>query len=652
MAPPIDVSRFEQLKASGDLPSPKGVALAVMRLTQQEDVSIANLANVIKTDPAFVGRLIKAANGIVGYGRRPVASVQDALTVLGLPAVRNMALGFSLLTHYRSGVCEGFDYGRYWAESLLSAVSMQAITLRTRAAAADEMYCLGLLARVGEIALATLYPHDYSRIVKEAGGQDLHRLLELESHAFAMTNAELGAAMLADWGLPRIFTDAAHCVASSTESTQSEGQREYVVTQSLALSQQVAKYCLGAEQERPQHKHRLLIAASRLNFDEETFGTLTDGVAREWLEWGALLSIHAEVLPPFGSVKALAPELGADGAEEEVPRQDVSMRALIVDTDVAACQTIAQFLGENGFQTSFTHDGFSAAELALDFMPDMMLIGEGLPDMSGGELVRVIRKTRIGRALYILILAEDVQEEVVVQALEAGADDALPKPVNLRVLLAKLGASRRLTDLNREIEQDREEIRHFAAELAVSNRRLQDAAMTDPLTGFPNRRCFSERFAQEWAFSLRNKRPLSCILVDVDHFKGINDTYGHDVGDAVLVQVAQAIRAAVRTQDVLARLGGDEFVVLCPGTAIESAMVCAERIRKAMHDLIMDTRLRSVKISISAGVACRDATMTDADSLFKRSDDGLYLAKKKGRDQVATAQLPQGRPGGSSAAGA
>lgn len=648
MPPPIDVSRFEQLKASGDLPSPKGVALAVMRLTQQEDVSIANLANVIKTDPAFVGRLIKAANGIVGYGRRPIASVQDALTVLGLPAVRNMALGFSLLTHYRSGVCEGFDYGRYWAESLLSAVSMQAITLRTRAAAADEMYCLGLLARVGEIALATLYPHDYSRIVKEAEGQDQPRLLELESHAFAMTNAELGAAMLADWGLPRIFTDAAHCVASGAQSTQSEGQREYVVTQSLALSQLVARYCLSSEQERPQHKHRLLIAASRLNFDEETFGTLTDGVAREWLEWGALLSIHAEALPPFGSVKALAPESVDDGDAESRP--DSPMRALIVDTDVAASQMIAQTLSENGFQTSLAHDGFSAAELALDFMPDMMLIGEGLPDMSGGELVRIIRKTRIGRALYILIMAADVHEDVVVQALEAGADDALPRPVNLRVLLAKLGASRRLTDLNREIEQDREEIRHFAAELAVSNRRLQDAAMTDSLTGFPNRRSFSERFAQEWAFAMRNKRPLSCILVDVDHFKSINDTYGHDVGDAVLVQVAQAIRAAVRTQDVLARLGGDEFVVLCPGTAIESAMVCAERICKAMHGLTMDARLRGVKISISAGVACRDAAMTDADSLFKRADDGLYLAKKKGRDQVAAAQLQQERPGGSSVA--
>src|SRR4051812_23495766 len=157
MAPPIDSAHFEQLKATGDLPSPKGVALAIMRLTAQADVSMAELARIIRTDPAFVGRLIRAANGVIGYGRRPIASVQDALTVLGMPAVRTMALGFSLLTNYKSGACASFDYARYWSSSLVAAVAAQAVCLRTRVAAPDETYCLGLLARVGELALATLY---------------------------------------------------------------------------------------------------------------------------------------------------------------------------------------------------------------------------------------------------------------------------------------------------------------------------------------------------------------------------------------------------------------------------------------------------------------------------------------------------------------
>ncbi|MBK9220041.1 MAG: hypothetical protein RJA63_1277 [Pseudomonadota bacterium] len=645
MAPPIDVSRFEQLKASGDLPSPKGVALAVMRLTQQDDVSINELANVIKADPAFVGRLVKAANGIIGYGRRPVASVHDALTVLGMPAVRNMALGFSLLTHYRTGACENFDYGRYWAASLLSAVAMQSIALRTRAAAPDETYCLGLLARVGEIALATLYPHDYSRIVKESAGLDISRRLELESRAFAMTNAELGAAMLGDWGLPRVFTDAAYCVAAGTESQHSESSREFVVTQSLALSHQLGDYCLAHEHERPRCKHRLMIAASRLSFDEEATATLSNGVAREWLEWGALLSIHAEKLPPFEQIKADAPAEATAPAAEEGEAEDAPTRALVVEANTESCTEMVRALRDAGFHTSSAHDGFSAAELALDFLPDLMIIGGHLPDMPSSDLIRIIRRTRIGRLIYLFYASDQLHDDVVVAALEAGADDTLQKPVNMRILKAKIGVSRRISALHREIEQDREEIRHFAAELAVSNRRLQEAAMTDSLTGFPNRRYFNEHFAQEWSVALRGKRPLSSVVVDIDLFKNINDTYGHDVGDAVLVQVSQALKGALRNQDFLARLGGDEFVVVCPDTPLEAARVCANRLHAAVSNLIISTRQLNLKVSVSCGVACRDASMTDADSLFKRADDSLYLAKQRGRNGVAAIQIDTDKGG-------
>ena len=299
MVPPIDISRFEQLKASGDLPSPKGVALAIMRLTQQENVSIPDLAGIVKADPAFVGRLIKAANGIIGYGHRPVVSVQDALTVLGMPAVRHMALGFSLLTNYRDGACESFDYGCFWASSLLSAVAMQILALKTRVAAADEMYCLGLLACVGELALATLYPHDYSKIVVDSVGQGRRRLLELESCAFAMTSAELGAAMLADWGLPRVFTDAAFCVANDCVAEAKGDSRGRVLTQSLALSREIADYCLVEESERSSHKYELLISASSLSLDEDDVAVLSNRVAKEWQEWSPLLSIPATLLPPF-----------------------------------------------------------------------------------------------------------------------------------------------------------------------------------------------------------------------------------------------------------------------------------------------------------------------------------------------------------------
>ncbi|MBL8503499.1 MAG: HDOD domain-containing protein, partial [Rhodocyclaceae bacterium] len=158
---PMDLSKFEKLKATGNLPSPKGVALAILRLTQREDASMAELARIIKTDPAFVGRLIKAANSVNANPGRPVVSVQEALVVLGMPAVRNLSLGFSLLSQYKSGACKGFDYEQFWGGSLACGIAFQALTLRNRAAQPEEAFSVGLLARVGELALATIYTEDY-----------------------------------------------------------------------------------------------------------------------------------------------------------------------------------------------------------------------------------------------------------------------------------------------------------------------------------------------------------------------------------------------------------------------------------------------------------------------------------------------------------
>lgn len=664
---PIDMSRLEQLKASGDLPSPKGVALAIMRLTQQEDLSMAELARIIRTDPAFVGRLIKAANGVIGYGRRPVASVQDALTVLGLPAVRTMALGFSLLTNYRSGACEVFDYSRYWSASLVSAVTTQAITQRTRAAAVDEVYCLGLLARIGELAMATLYPRDYARILLDTAGKAPSLLLEEETRAFAMNHAELGAAMLADWGLPRVFTEGAYHAQSFTETGAPEGSREHTIAQTLAIARQMGDLCLAQEEVRPAMMNRLLALCSRLSFDEETTTALCDGVVREWVEWGALLDVHAESLPPFETLSRSAREtLGATTGADSVPvvtpveptasAQEMSalpqVRVLVAEAEPGLRAQIKQTMLGAGYQVAEAGDAGMAIELALDFRPDILVAGWALPDQTGLELVASLRKTRIGRGIYVLGLAPRVDDDLLINAFEAGVDDMLAMPLNPRLLLARASAGVRMTSLQAEIETDKEEIRHFAAELAVSNRRLQEAALMDSLTGFPNRRFFSDRMLQEWAASSRSKRPLSCIMIDIDHFKTINDTYGHDVGDIVLRAVSQAIRKGLRLNDVVARTGGDEFLVMCPDTALEAALACARRVRQEVEDCASTLERPIGKVTVSVGVATRDTGIVDPDALIKRADQGLYLAKQAGRNTVEAIQLrPHKLPEGSAPSG-
>jgi two-component system cell cycle response regulator len=148
------MNSLDQLNVSAQLPSPKGVALAVLEISRRDNATLAEVARVVQTDPALSGRLIKLAN-TASHIPRPVVSVQEAVVRQGMTSVRQLALGFSLLDQYRAGACQGFDYQAYWSHSLLMGLAMQALGARVRSAATDELFICGLLAQVGQLALAT-----------------------------------------------------------------------------------------------------------------------------------------------------------------------------------------------------------------------------------------------------------------------------------------------------------------------------------------------------------------------------------------------------------------------------------------------------------------------------------------------------------------
>ena len=666
MAASIDIKKFEQLKVSGELPSPKGVALAIIKLIQRESSSIDDLTRVVKTDPAFVGRLIKAANSRAAHGRRAVASVHEALMVLGLPAVRTLALGFSLLSNYRGGACKGFDYERYWSGCLVYGIAMQAITQRTRIAAAEETFCLGLLARVGELALATLYPEDYGRVLgRMVEFRDLS-LLQLEQKAFAMDHRQLTSAMLSDWGMPRIFYETAYFAELPEESDYPDGSRERVVVQSLYLAGYIAEVCIAAAPERPNLMRRLFEIGGHLAFDRATVTELCDLVVSEWHAWGQLLALQAEDVPSFDELAVRGEELAAQRVDlsDEVQMSDrhgaeaagpvlgtdtpgfgsAAMRVLLVDDDASMRGIVRKVLETVGHRVMEAGDGRIGMEMALEFQPQLMIVDWVMPEMSGLELTRALRQTKIGRAIYILIMTSLDDDDRLIEAFENGVDDFMNKPINPRVLAARLRAGQRVIRLQQEVDRDREEIRRFAAELAVSNRRLQEVALTDALTGFPNRRYAMDRIQQEWQVSSRTRRALSVMVVDVDHFKHYNDSHGHDVGDAVLKRVATVVKGALRAQDVVARTGGDEFLVICPDTNLDAAFACAERVRFAVENARMPINGVSLRISLSIGVASRDGQMSEPDALIKRADQALYLAKEQGRNRIMSAQVSRAGP--------
>jgi two-component system, cell cycle response regulator len=659
-----DPTKFEELKASGRLPSPKGVAVAILRLSQRDDVTSHDLAHLVKTDPAFAGRLIKAANSIGAGGRRPVVAVSDAIMRLGIPAVTQLALGFSLVTGYRAGNCEAFDYDGFWSRSLLAAIAMQAMTLQTGVAPPEETFTCGLLSRIGSLALATLYPAEYSKIIREveaapAGTADI---AALERQAFALDHAELSAAQLADWGIPKIFIEPVLHHEQPNHNEFAAGSRGQVLTDSLLVASELALMCTAEESARPEMLVKVAGLCHRIGVDADTLNTIADRVVAEWQEWGNLLSVPTRKLPPFAEIAADPATLAAapaatpattpagTAAPTQENKGNTCLRLLVVDDDHSTVMYLQRLLQAQGYEVHVACNGRDGLELALDIHPHIVITDWVMPEMDGIALTRALRNSRFGRSMYILVLTTVDDEAKLVEAFDAGADDFLAKPPRPRVLEARLGAGRRVIQLRRELEEDREEIRGFASGLAVTNRRLREAAMLDPLTEFPNRRYAMERLDQEWASALRNSRPLACMVIDVDSFKHVNDRYGHAAGDAVLQKTAEVLKQSARAHDVICRIGGDEFLVICPDTEGSAALQCGERLCRAVAATEVEYSSHRFNGSVSVGIAARDDGMPDPKAMMRAADHAMYQAKHAGRNR-ARVHRP-GNPDPGSAGGA
>ncbi|HEY8554806.1 MAG TPA: diguanylate cyclase [Burkholderiales bacterium] len=629
-----DKSRFEELKASGLLPSPKGVALAVMRLAQDDNTTIAEMARTIKADPALSGRIVKAANTVQFGGRRPVASIPDALMVLGLATVRQLALGFSLVSEYRSGRCEGFGYDAFWSRSLVTALAMQGIVTRVRVAVPEECFLLGLLSRVGCLALATVFPEEYGELLRAHPHASVNELTFLEKQTFATDHNELTAELLADWGLPKVLVEPARHHEDPARGKFQPGSRCFVLAHALNLATYLADVCLAPQAARSALLPNLFLLGTRIALDAEKVTAIADEAIVNWEEWSRLLEVPPQ---PVRSLADLA--AAAEAAEDpvRVPLQaagKAKLRILVVDDDKSVLMMLEKVLTNAGYRVFTAANGREALHTAMECRPQLIVADWLMPEMDGLEFCRALRNTKIGRGVYMVLLTGVEDDARLVEAFEAGVDDYVLKPINPKMLLARLRAGERVVRLQNEVESDREQIRRVAAELAMSNRRLQEAALLDPLTGIPNRRYAMDRIQQEWSAAERAGRPLACMLIDVDHFKRINDTHGHDVGDLVLQRVAEVLKQTARTQDVICRIGGEEFLVVCPDADASAAAQCAERLRQAVNAMRIEVAASTLQITISVGVAAMEPAMTGPESMIKAADQAVYAAKQAGRNRI------------------
>ncbi|HRD89793.1 MAG: diguanylate cyclase [Candidatus Accumulibacter sp.] len=622
------MNSIEQLRLSGRLPSPKGVALAVLEICRREDATLDEVVKVVQGDPALSSRLLRLCNS-ARSGGRPVASIREAVLRLGMSTVRQVAMGFSLVDQYREGNGSAFDHTAFWSHSLLMAVACHELGSLARIAAADELFACGLLAQIGSLVLATAYPADYATVLAEQLGGETLRALERER--LGADHDEVTAAVLADCGIPSALAEPVRYHERPEAAGFSEGSRPYQLVQLFFQARRMADLGRSPVAERNGHIAELMLLGGRIGLDAAALGEVFDQVVSQWQEWAELLKLPATSLPSFD-----------DMASAPIPRPDqapatgtVGKRVLLVADEPTSRMLGAALLSHVPDCTAFAaENGRDALAVAVEVLPQIVITDWLMPVMDGPTFCRALRATDWGQSIYVIMLTDEQTDETLIQAFEAGADDYVTKPVNTRALRARMRAAQHYTKLLEAWERDRAQLKQFAAELAVSNRRLEHAAMTDLLTGMPNRRAGMDALERFWRASQRTGQPVAALMIDVDHFKSINDQHGHAIGDQVLQAVARAIQAAARKDDSVSRIGGEEFLLVCHDADPRAALLAAERLRRMVRELRITVANVEVQTSVSIGVANRENGMEESDDMLRAADKALYAAKKAGRNRV------------------
>lgn len=627
--------RFEELKASGKLPSPSGVALEIMRLAQREDATLPELARLVQRDPALTGRLLKFANSPSIGMRRPLVAVIDAVLLLGLNTVRQFALSLSVVSANRSGACRAFDYDRFWSGSLARALAAQAVTARERTVAPEEAFTCGLLSEVGRLALASAYPDEYGECLERASRTHESSLIQYEQMRFSIDHRQITLGLLKDWGLPPIFLEAVAHHWQPPRVEMPEDARRARFAMQLRLAAALGRFCIMDVEVRDSLLQPIESLAQALDLNQEELAGLWRQLVVQWQEWGQLLNIPTGQAPDL-TANAPAQTTGA------LSRQgSPAVKVLLVDDDALQLTRLAKRLKAEGYAVLTARDGQEGLKQVVNEKPPIIITDWRMAPMDGMEFCKALRSTTFGRQIYVIMLTSAEDEETLVQAFAAGADDFVVKPVNDRVLAARVRGGQRLLQLQEELEREQGEIRRYVSELAIANRQLELMAMTDTLTCLPNRRYGLARLEEQWSAMQRSGRPLAVMILDLDHFKRINDSLGHDTGDAILVHVANIFRGTLRTADIVCRLGGEEFLVIAPNTDSNAAKALGERVRRAVERNQPPTcKLpRPLTVSIGIAVAFSNRGAGSQNDLLKQADRVLYEIKRSGRNGVRVCSI-------------
>lgn len=498
-----------------DLPTLSPVVEKVLQRVNDEKVSIKELSEIIKNDVSLSFKILKVVNSAFYGFPRKIATLTQAMVILGLSAVKNLALSMSILEIFvqeSSKVPGGKGFRVFWERSLFSAVAARRLAILLKTRNEEEVFIAALLQDIGILLLIKHLPEDYAQVMEEAQ-RSAGDLVALEEAHFGINHAVLGEFLANKWRLPRSLTIPILRHHNPDFTSSVAGDEEKAIQQLtifVHLSNMIS--AIFYEEYRPEKVERLKESAKRyLQIEPASIESLLNGLADE-------------------------------------------------------VKQVAEFFG-----------------LPL----------EGTQNYSE------------------LLMAANIE-------------------------LGKINLT--YEQMNRELVAAKRRAEELAEQLAEANRKLQQMANTDGLTNVFNRRVFENLITREFYRSHRYGHPLSCLMIDLDHFKLINDNEGHLVGDQVLREVANLLKGSLRKTDFLARYGGEEFVIILPEAGPTAAKLLAEKLRKAVESKIFDIEGRTINVTISVGCSTynEEFPIENEEELVHRADEHLYQAKRNGRNRVWT----------------
>jgi len=303
------------------------------------------------------------------------------------------------------------------------------------------------------------------------------------------------------------------------------------------------------------------------------------------------------------------------------------MAKILVVDDVEVNISLLQFnLEDDNHEVISANNGQECLDKAQHDKPDLILLDMMMPKMSGLETLRRLKQDAQLSHIPVMMVSANDGDDNIIESLDIGAHDYISKPFIYPVLSARLRSALRLKESQES--------------LASANTALSRLASLDPLTEIYNRRYFFELSKAEFAKARRYDRNLSVIMLDIDHFKHINDTYGHAFGDRALIEMCHLCKIVGRESDIFGRLGGEEFAFCCPDTDLNGAIAIGNRIRAMVEQLTIESDKEPVRFTVSLGITTLREKYVDFESVLNRADQLLYQAKDKGRNCIVSEYSP------------